>query len=62
MERYFLNVTSPSPVDSKDLKHLHQYKYSGVDLSIMSKLFLNRYWSWLIELFPMWMAYNTRLM
>src|SRR5690349_13837057 len=42
----------------KDLSELAHYRYSGVDHSILSRLILQRYWSWLVLYLPMWLAPN----
>ncbi|RXK39609.1 ethanolaminephosphotransferase [Tremella mesenterica] len=36
-----------------------QYKYSGVDKSVLSKHVLGPFWTWLVTLFPMKVAPNT---
>ena len=36
-----------------------QYKYSGVDKSVVSKHVLGPFWTWLVTLFPMKVAPNT---
>ncbi|KAG8842594.1 hypothetical protein FRC20_004333, partial [Serendipita sp. 405] len=41
------------------LAKLREYKYSGVDRSITSRLFLNKYWTWLVTLIPTTVAPNT---
>ena len=45
------------PIPKARLQNLKKYKYSGVDLSLLSKYVLNPYWNWLVTLFPLWMAY-----
>jgi ethanolaminephosphotransferase len=40
------------------LEALREYKYSGQDHSIMSRLILNAFWTKLATLFPTWMAPN----
>lgn len=41
------------------LQRLHEYKYAGADDSLVSKYVLGPYWSWLVTLFPTWIAPNT---
>ncbi|RKO99268.1 hypothetical protein CXG81DRAFT_14743 [Caulochytrium protostelioides] len=43
----------------KDIRGLHQYKYSGTDRSLLSTKVLNPYW-WtnLVKIFPLWVAPN----
>ncbi|ODN74868.1 hypothetical protein L202_07172 [Cryptococcus amylolentus CBS 6039] len=38
---------------------LDQYKYSGVDKSVVSKYLLSPFWNWLVTLFPKTIAPNT---
>ncbi|KAI9292047.1 Choline/ethanolaminephosphotransferase, partial [Neoconidiobolus thromboides FSU 785] len=45
-------------IDPKYKKNLSLYKYKGVDNSLLSKYVLNHYWTWLVSLFPLWMAPN----
>ncbi|KAK0525658.1 hypothetical protein OC835_005536 [Tilletia horrida] len=40
-------------------RHLHTYKYSGVDQSLVSRYILGPYWNWLVTLFPTTVAPNT---
>lgn len=42
----------------RDLTNLDGYKYSGVDHSIMARLVLQRYWTWLVQFLPLWLAPN----
>jgi len=46
-------------LSDKDLQQLKNHKYSGVDNSILSKLFLNRFWNALVTKLPLWLAPNT---
>ena len=39
------------------LDNLRYYKYSAEDRSILVKLFLARFWNWIVSFFPMWFAY-----
>ncbi|UZJ53887.1 hypothetical protein CBS101457_003207 [Exobasidium rhododendri] len=41
------------------IRNLHTYKYSGADDSLVSKYILGPYWTWLVSLFPTWVAPNT---
>ena len=43
-------------VTSQQLRNLKLYKYSAVDKSYFSKYILQPYWTWAVELFPLWMA------
>lgn len=36
---------------------LLQYKYSGVDNSLVSRFLLQPWWNWLVKRFPLWVAY-----
>lgn len=42
----------------EDLRALDEYKYSGSDLSLCSKYFMQRYWSAVVELVPKTVAPN----
>jgi ethanolaminephosphotransferase len=35
---------------------LRQYQYRGVDKSLVSNYIMQPYWTWLVTLFPRWMA------
>ena len=35
---------------------LREYRYRGVDKSVLSRLFLTRYWNRLVTFMPMWLA------
>ncbi|XP_078440010.1 choline/ethanolaminephosphotransferase 1-like [Wolffia australiana] len=37
---------------------LHKYKYSGVDKSVLAKYFFQPFWSYCVNLFPLWMPPN----
>ena len=43
---------------STDIENAKKYKYNGTDSSICAKLFLRRYWDYLINFFPITMAPN----
>ncbi|KAI9288475.1 CDP-alcohol phosphatidyltransferase-domain-containing protein [Umbelopsis sp. AD052] len=45
-------------IPKAQLENLKLYKYAAVDKSFTSKYILSHYWSWAIELFPLWMAPN----
>lgn len=45
-------------VGEAGLKNLKLYKYSAVDKSPIAHYILKPYWSWAVELFPLWMAPN----
>ncbi|TFY81458.1 hypothetical protein EWM64_g2549 [Hericium alpestre] len=40
------------------LKNLQNYKYHGVDRSLLSNYVLTPYWNWLVTLWPTWVAPN----
>ncbi|KAH0794901.1 choline/ethanolaminephosphotransferase 1 [Histomonas meleagridis] len=42
----------------EDINAAKNYKYNGVDDSILIKLFYRRFWNWLIEFFPLSLAPN----
>ncbi|KAI3633506.1 hypothetical protein MIR68_008453 [Amoeboaphelidium protococcarum] len=46
------------PLSDEGLANLKLYKYSSMDLSPISKNILQPYWSWCVNLFPLWMAPN----
>ncbi|KZT54133.1 Choline/ethanolaminephosphotransferase [Calocera cornea HHB12733] len=41
------------------LQHLHAYKYSGLDKSLVSRYILNPFWTWFVTLWPTSVAPNT---
>jgi hypothetical protein len=43
-------------LSKEQLAALNSYTYRGSDLSFISKYVLQPYWTWLVTLFPMWMA------
>ena len=45
-------------IDDRAVKGLSKYKYSGTDLSLLSKYVMQPYWRWGITLFPKSMAPN----
>eukprot|EP01060_Flectonema_neradi_P003623 TRINITY_DN12346_c2_g1_i1.p1 TRINITY_DN12346_c2_g1~~TRINITY_DN12346_c2_g1_i1.p1 ORF type:complete len:412 (+),score=58.95 TRINITY_DN12346_c2_g1_i1:55-1236(+) len=45
-------------IDDKAVEGLSKYRYSGTDLSLLSKYVMQRYWRWAITLFPKSMAPN----
>ncbi|OHT01342.1 CDP-alcohol phosphatidyltransferase family protein [Tritrichomonas foetus] len=51
--RVFRNIFSP-----EEIENAKNYKYNGQDDSIFAKLFLRKYWDFLITFFPMTMAPN----
>ncbi|ORY24123.1 hypothetical protein BCR39DRAFT_547721 [Naematelia encephala] len=46
-------------ITKKQLAGIDQYKYSGVDKSVVSKHILGPFWTWLVTLFPKTLAPNT---
>lgn len=56
LRRLLLGFES-EPIPGSKLANLQSYRYQGVDHSLVSKYVLNPYWSWLITLFPLWLAY-----
>lgn len=47
----------PKFIPQHGLDALKTYKYSAEDHSILTKLFLKRFWDWVVTLFPLWVAY-----
>lgn len=43
----------------KSLANLKKYHYQGQDDSILSKLVYKRFWSWVEDYIPMWLAPNV---
>lgn len=43
----------------RHLQHLDNYKYHGVDHSILSRLVYKRFWNWVVEFIPKWVAYPS---
>jgi ethanolaminephosphotransferase len=43
-------------IRAHQLPRLKEYKYSGVDRSLVSRYVLKPFYGRVIELFPMWMA------
>ncbi|KAI0066531.1 Choline/ethanolaminephosphotransferase [Artomyces pyxidatus] len=41
------------------LANLKNYKYKGVDKSLLSNYVLNPFWTWFVTLWPTWVAPNT---
>ncbi|KAJ3483154.1 hypothetical protein NLI96_g6509 [Meripilus lineatus] len=41
------------------LANLKKYQYRGVDKSLLSRHVLNPFWTWLVTLWPTWIAPNT---
>lgn len=52
-------MCSFNPFTEEDIANAKLYKYNGTDDSICCKLFLRRYWNWLIEFVPLNIAPNT---
>ncbi|KXS14978.1 hypothetical protein M427DRAFT_57121 [Gonapodya prolifera JEL478] len=48
----------PSYISRDDAIRIKEHKYSGVDHSFLSKYVLGRYWNWLVEQVPLWVAPN----
>ncbi|RCK65337.1 Choline/ethanolaminephosphotransferase 1 [Candida viswanathii] len=46
-------------VPTNKLHNLKLYKYSSEDHSIISKYILKKWWSWFVQIFPLWMAPNV---
>ena len=53
MAALFTTAYVPAPA----MEALQQYRYSAVDHSLVSKYILQPYWSRLVTIFPLWMAY-----
>lgn len=47
----------PKFIPQHGLDALKDYKYAAEDHSILTKLFLKRFWDWVVTLFPLWVAY-----
>jgi len=45
-------------ISQQGLRNLAGYAYHGEDLSILRRLFLNRFWNWLTTWYPLWLAPN----
>ena len=45
-------------ITKAQLAGVDQYKYSGVDKSVVSKHVLGPFWTWLVTLFPKTLAPN----
>ena len=46
-------------ITKKQLAGVDQYKYSGIDKSVLSKHVLGPFWTWLVTCFPLTLAPNT---
>lgn len=46
-------------ITKAQLKGLDQYKYSGIDKSVVSRYALGPFWTWLVTIFPRSLAPNT---
>lgn len=42
----------------EDIRNAKAYKYNGTDVSIILYLFYRKFWDWLINFFPTWLAPN----
>jgi len=51
----------PKFIPQHGLDALKTYKYNAEDHSILTKLFLKRFWDWVVTLFPLWVAYVVPL-
>ena len=45
-------------LSAQSLKNLKFYKYRGPGPSIFEILFLNKFWDWLVTLYPPWLTPN----
>ena len=52
-------MQSTTTFSHSEIENLKKYKYNGTDDSIFAKLFLRKYWDWLISFFPLTIAANT---
>lgn len=52
-------ATARMRITKDQLKGLDQYKYSGIDKSVVSRYFLGPFWTWLVTIFPRSLAPNT---
>lgn len=46
-------------ITKQQLAGVDQYKYSGIDKSVLSKHVLGPFWTWLVTCFPLTLAPNT---
>ena len=46
-------------ITKAQFRGLDQYKYSGVDKSVVSRHILGPFWNWLVTCFPKTLAPNT---
>ncbi|KAI0783172.1 Choline/ethanolaminephosphotransferase [Abortiporus biennis] len=46
-------------IPQEALANLKKYQYKGVDKSLLSRHVLNPFWTWLVTLWPTWVAPNT---
>lgn len=54
--RFPLPTITMGYIPEEALPNLHQYKYGGVDKSLVSRYILSKYWNNLVKLFPLWIA------
>jgi phosphatidylglycerophosphate synthase len=52
-----LNV--PNVLHQQEIECAKNYRYNGVDDSILGKLVMRHFWTWLIDFCPMWIAPNV---
>eukprot|EP00741_Cyanophora_paradoxa_P014372 tig00000190_g13863.t1 len=55
---FLWSATKAGYIPPEGLRNLHNYKYKGVDLSLLTKYVLNPFWEWTLRFVPMWIAPN----
>ncbi|XP_003369215.1 choline/ethanolaminephosphotransferase 1 [Trichinella spiralis] len=58
-ERIITAFKEESMLSQAQLKRLLEHRYCSQDRSILSELFMNNFWNWLVERYPLWIAPNA---
>ncbi|KAL1233438.1 Choline/ethanolaminephosphotransferase 1 [Trichinella pseudospiralis] len=58
-ERIITAFKEESMLSQSQLKRLLEHRYCSQDRSILSELFMNNFWNWLVERYPLWIAPNA---
>ncbi|KRZ75296.1 Choline/ethanolaminephosphotransferase 1 [Trichinella papuae] len=58
-ERIVTAFKEESMLSQAQLKRLLEHRYCSQDRSILSELFMNNFWNWLVERYPLWIAPNA---
>ncbi|KRZ08902.1 Choline/ethanolaminephosphotransferase 1 [Trichinella zimbabwensis] len=58
-ERIVTAFQEESMLSQAQLKRLLEHRYCSQDRSILSELFMNNFWNWLVERYPLWIAPNA---